>query len=51
MSAAERLKTHFGSEIAAMNALQERGLVSDNAVWLDDCALSDLERAAEVLGL
>ena len=34
------------SETTAMNTLQDRGLISDNCVTLDDIAEADAKRAA-----
>jgi hypothetical protein len=35
--------------IAAMNVLQDHGIVSDNAVWAGDVAAADHERAIAFL--
>lgn len=37
------------TETAAMNALQEFGVISDRAVWMRDIHPDDLERAKEWL--
>lgn len=41
--------THSRDEIAALNALQDLGLVTDEAVLLGDCFLGDLEGAYKKL--
>lgn len=37
------------SEVEGLNVLTEAGVISDNAVTVDDIALADLERATEFM--